>query len=74
VLRDLREKSGVSQEAFALACRLHRTYISQLERGLKSPTLATIEKLAAELGVRPHQLIKAAGNRSRLGTREGLVV
>ena len=51
VLKKLRTASGVSQEEFAHRIGLHRTYISQLERGLKSPSLRTMEKLCSELGV-----------------------
>lgn len=60
VIRNLRLEAGLSQEKLAHRCDLHRTYISQLERGLKSPSLATIEILARVLGRAPHTLIKAA--------------
>ncbi|SFG84226.1 Helix-turn-helix [Desulfotomaculum arcticum] len=50
-LKKLRMKKGVSQEDFALSIGLHRTYISQLERGLKSPSLRTIEKICVELNI-----------------------
>ena len=39
VLKALRTERGLSQEEFAMNVGLHRTYISQLERGLKSPSL-----------------------------------
>ncbi|SDR35788.1 MULTISPECIES: helix-turn-helix domain-containing protein [Pelosinus] len=51
VLKALRTEKGLSQEEFALNIDLHRTYISQLERGLKSPSLRTIAKICEELGV-----------------------
>lgn len=51
VLRELRLKKGLSQEAFAFEVGIHRTYVSQLERGLKSPSLRTIQKIALVLGV-----------------------
>lgn len=59
-ISELRREAGLSQEELADRCNLHRTYISQLERGLKSPSLATIEKLAHTLQKPPHLLIKAA--------------
>ena len=40
--------------------QLHWTYISEIERGLKSPTLASVSALADALRVRPHELLKAA--------------
>ncbi|KJS65926.1 MAG: hypothetical protein JL50_13990 [Peptococcaceae bacterium BICA1-7] len=45
VLKALRTERGFSQEEFAMNVGLHRTYISQLERGLKSPSLRTIKKI-----------------------------
>jgi len=51
VLKKLRTAKGISQEDFALNIGLHRTYISQLERGLKSPSLRTINKICQELGI-----------------------
>lgn len=52
-----RERSGLSQEELAARSDLDRTFISQLERAQKSPTLTTIEKLAGSLQVSPHQLL-----------------
>lgn len=51
VLKKLRMEKGISQEELALSIGLHRTYISQLERGLKSPSLRTMGKICAELDV-----------------------
>ena len=59
-LRERRTAAGLSQEAMAFDAGLHRTYVSQLERGLKSPSLAAIEALAAALDRRPYQLVRAA--------------
>ncbi|MBS4008227.1 MAG: helix-turn-helix transcriptional regulator [Clostridium sp.] len=58
VLKKLRTDKGVSQEDFALNIGLHRTYISQLERGLKSPSLRTIEKICSELEISPSLLMQ----------------
>jgi len=65
VVRDLRREANLSQEELAHRCNLHRTYVSQIERGLKSPSLATIESLAHTLGKVPHELIKAAEEMPR---------
>ncbi|MDY6803105.1 MAG: helix-turn-helix transcriptional regulator [Cyanobacteriota bacterium] len=55
ILAAYRQLQQLSQEDFEGAA--HRTYISDLERGLKSPTLETISKLADRLQVHPTELI-----------------
>lgn len=56
-LRLARQSAGLSQEELAERAGLHRTYISQLERGLKSPTLDIIVSLATSLKLTTPQLI-----------------
>lgn len=56
-MRLLRQKKGWSQEAFAEEAGLHRTYISDLERGSRNPTILVVDKLAAALGVKAGQLL-----------------
>jgi transcriptional regulator with XRE-family HTH domain len=48
-LRRLRKRAGLSQEALAEACNLHRTEISLLERRKRSPRLETLVVLARGL-------------------------
>lgn len=60
VLRAYRRKRGLTQEALAAACELHVTYISQLERGLKSPSLTTLVLLAGALEQPAADLVAAA--------------
>lgn len=50
-LRQLRAEAGLSQERLANHSSLDRTYISLLERGLRQPSLDTMVRLAASLGV-----------------------
>ncbi|AMV44273.1 helix-turn-helix domain-containing protein [Paraburkholderia caribensis] len=57
-LKQIRTITGVTQEDFGLVSS--RTYISTVERGLKSPTLGKIEQLAGVLGVHPLVLLTAA--------------
>ncbi len=56
-LRRLREEKGWSQEVFAFEAKIHRTYLSDVERGARNPTIAVVEKLARALGVKPGQLL-----------------
>jgi transcriptional regulator with XRE-family HTH domain len=58
VLREIRQEKGLSQEALADKAGLHRTYISQVERGLKSPSLRSLEQIAQALGVPASALLK----------------
>ena len=57
MLRELRARSGLSQEALAFACGRHRTYVSLLERGLSSPSLQTLFRIADALGARPSEML-----------------
>jgi transcriptional regulator with XRE-family HTH domain len=58
-LRTAREKSGLSQEALAETCDLHRTEISLLERCKRSPRLETLVILARGLELStPGELLK----------------
>ncbi|MHB8391473.1 MAG: helix-turn-helix domain-containing protein [Acidobacteriaceae bacterium] len=58
VLREARSEKGLSQEAIADRAGLHRTYISQIERGLKSPSLKSLEQIANALGIPLSNLLK----------------
>jgi transcriptional regulator with XRE-family HTH domain len=50
-VRQRRRELDLSQEQLAEQAGLHRTYISNLERGELNPSLETIEKLANALGL-----------------------
>jgi transcriptional regulator with XRE-family HTH domain len=54
-LRYIRKLKGISQEDFSE--QSSRTYVSTLERGLKSPTLSKIDELSAVLGIHPLTLL-----------------
>lgn len=56
-IRTRREELGLSQEQLAFESGLHRTYISQLERGMKSPTIRVLFTLAKALDIEPQKLI-----------------
>ncbi|QDT64764.1 helix-turn-helix domain-containing protein [Calycomorphotria hydatis] len=51
VLRDARIAAGMTQEDLAHHAQVDRTYISQLERDLKSPTLAMLFRLCDAMGI-----------------------
>lgn len=56
-LRRLRQLRGWSQEGLAFEAGIRRTYISDLERGARNPTITVVDKLAATLGVRVGELL-----------------
>ena len=56
-LRKLRTAKGWSQEEFAFEAGIHRTYISDLERGARNPTISVVDKLAKALGVNVGELL-----------------
>jgi transcriptional regulator with XRE-family HTH domain len=56
-VRRLREEKGWSQEAFADEVGIHRTYVSDIERGVRNPTIIVVEKLAKPLGIAPGSLL-----------------
>lgn len=57
-LRQLRKQKGLSQEALAALCNLHRTYIGLIERGERSLSITTIEEIARALDVAPGRLFE----------------
>lgn len=59
-MRARRETLGISQEELAFRAEVHRTYISQIERGLKSPSLSVIVRLAQALELAPSELVERA--------------
>lgn len=48
-IRQRRRELGLSQEELADRASLHRTYVSLLERGRRTPTLTAVESLAIAL-------------------------
>lgn len=46
-----RNELGISPEELAFKARLHRTYISDIERGTRNLSLENIEKLAESLDI-----------------------
>jgi transcriptional regulator with XRE-family HTH domain len=61
-LQELRKARKMSQEQLGFESGYHRTYISQLERGQKSPSLKTIFQLAAALKTLPSQIVLRVEN------------
>jgi transcriptional regulator with XRE-family HTH domain len=56
-VRRLRKAKGYSQESFAVACGLHRTYVGAIERAEYNVTLQTLEALAKALDISVPELL-----------------
>jgi two-component system response regulator len=59
VIKTRRTRLGLSQEALAERADLHRTYVTDIERGTRNLTLESISKLAGALGVTLSDLFRA---------------
>jgi transcriptional regulator with XRE-family HTH domain len=59
-IRDMRRERGLTLTTLAEACDLSPSHISQIERGITSPSLSTLRHIAEALGIRLSQLILAA--------------
>jgi transcriptional regulator with XRE-family HTH domain len=66
----LRKRTGLSQEELGFRANLHRTEVSQLERGTRLARIDTRVKLAGALRVTPGELLKGIA-WSPGGTRVG---
>ena len=56
-LRRLRREQELSQEAFADIVGIHRTYISDLERAARNPSIKLVDSVAVALGVTASDLL-----------------
>jgi transcriptional regulator with XRE-family HTH domain len=65
VVRELRQKQGVSQERLAALAGIDRAYMGGLERGLRNPSLTTIARVANGLSMKVSDVLKAVEKRSR---------
>jgi transcriptional regulator with XRE-family HTH domain len=56
-IRRLRSEKGWSQEDYADRAGIHRTYVSDIERGHRNPTITVLEKLASPFKIPPGNLL-----------------
>lgn len=59
-LAEIRRDRGLTQEALSHATGVHRNYVGGIERGERSPTVATIAVLADALGISLGELFTRA--------------
>lgn len=53
----LRREQGFSQEELSLRCDINRTYMGEIERGEKTPSLSIIIKIAKGLNISKKTLL-----------------
>jgi transcriptional regulator with XRE-family HTH domain len=56
-LKRYRTAKGWSQERFAFEAGIHRTYVSDIERGSRNPSISVLDRLAVPLGVSASELV-----------------
>ncbi len=64
-VRELRLREGLTQEQLAERAGLHWTYISDVERGKRGPSLDVVGRLASGLGVSLSELFSNLNKRYR---------
>lgn len=57
-VRRARKVKGLSQEELALEAGMKRSYLSDLERGTRNPTVRALGRIARALGVEPGELLR----------------
>jgi len=67
-LRAARERQGFTQESLAVRSGVHRTHISLIERGQRTPTLTVLFLVCDAMGVDPADLVRRVRRRT---SREG---
>jgi len=56
-IKKIRTEKGLSQEQLASICCLHRTYISDIERGRRNVSIENVGKIAHALKINPSELL-----------------
>lgn len=65
VLREMRRRRNLSQEALALEAGVERNYVSLLELGKNSASIRIVFKICAVLDILPSEFLKEVENRMR---------
>lgn len=58
-VRKHRKLKGMTQEQLALETEMERSYVSDLERGTRNPSVRALGRLAEALSVNPDELLKS---------------
>jgi transcriptional regulator with XRE-family HTH domain len=63
IIRNKRQKLGLTQEQVAELAELHRNYVGDIERGLKEPTVGVFIRLCHAVKLQPAEVLKTIINR-----------
>lgn len=61
-VRRYRKLKGMSQERLALDAGMERSYVSDLERGMRNPSVRALGRLADALSIEPSVLLDLEGS------------
>lgn len=56
-VRRYRKEKGMTQEELAVAASMERSYVSDIERGTRNPSVAALGRLAEALKIEAHLLL-----------------
>lgn len=70
IILNKRQQMGLSQEEIARRSKLHRTYISDVERGERNISVESLRRIAAALDMQVWQLVKYAEETEETKTEE----
>lgn len=70
-VRRYRKEKGLSQEAFADACGIDRSYMGGVERGERNIALVNIEKIIRALGMQPSEFFKGLDKPGETQANDG---
>lgn len=75
-VRDARLRGGLSMRALAVRCGVSQAFLSAVERGMSTPSIITLYKLAEVLGTEPADLLAPPDDRevSVIRSTEGRLV
>jgi len=65
-IKHLRLKQDLTQEELAHRSALHRTYLTDIERGTRNPSIEVVEKLASGLGISLPELLRVTDSVAQL--------
>lgn len=67
-IKYLRQKRGLSQEALALSCDMDPAFLGHVERGMRSPTLNTLQRICDGLGITLTELLLTESDATAAST------